>query len=307
MRQIIGIGETVYDIIFQNGQPRAAVPGGSSFNSCISLGRIGYAPVFISETGDDTIGRTILSFMRENGVSTSKVSVVTESKSPLSLAFLNENNDAEYLFYKDHDGDRFEFDYPEINKDDIVFFGSYYSINPVIRPKFAAFLDYARHRGALLYYDVNFRSSHADEKMKLMANILENFEYADIVRGSADDFEILFGERDADKLFRNQVSFYCPRFICTSGAGNVELRTRSISKSYATQQVPTVSTIGAGDSFNAGIIHSLMQNNICAESLDQLLEQQWDPLIAMGQSFAMNVCQSVYNYIDADFAKSLSK
>lgn len=51
MRKIIGIGETIMDIIFQNGQPTAAVPGGSVFNSVISLGRLGMSTTFISETG----------------------------------------------------------------------------------------------------------------------------------------------------------------------------------------------------------------------------------------------------------------
>ena len=38
MRKVIGIGETVLDIIFKNGQPIGAVPGGSVFNGVISLG-----------------------------------------------------------------------------------------------------------------------------------------------------------------------------------------------------------------------------------------------------------------------------
>ena len=38
-RMIAGIGETVLDILFRNGQPQAAVPGGSVFNAMVSLGR----------------------------------------------------------------------------------------------------------------------------------------------------------------------------------------------------------------------------------------------------------------------------
>ena len=33
MRRIIGVGETVLDIIFRNDQPVKAVPGGSAFNA----------------------------------------------------------------------------------------------------------------------------------------------------------------------------------------------------------------------------------------------------------------------------------
>ena len=41
MKRVLGIGETVLDILFKNDQPMKAVPGGSTFNSIVSLGRAG--------------------------------------------------------------------------------------------------------------------------------------------------------------------------------------------------------------------------------------------------------------------------
>mgnify|MGYP001775773148 CR=1 FL=1 len=35
MRKVIGIGETILDILFHDGQPQAAVPGGSVYNAVI--------------------------------------------------------------------------------------------------------------------------------------------------------------------------------------------------------------------------------------------------------------------------------
>ena len=132
MRKVIGIGETVLDIIFKDNQPIGAVPGGSTYNAMISLGRAGVPAQFISETGNDRVGQMIISFLEENGVSAEYINVFPDSKSPLSLAFLNEQNDAEYLFYKDHPHDQLDFVMPDVEKDDIVMFGSYYAINPVI-------------------------------------------------------------------------------------------------------------------------------------------------------------------------------
>ena len=63
MRKVIGIGETVLDIIFKNEQPIGAVPGGSVFNGLISLGRSGINTTFISETGNDRVGRNIIQFL----------------------------------------------------------------------------------------------------------------------------------------------------------------------------------------------------------------------------------------------------
>ncbi len=135
MRKVIGIGETVLDIIFKNGQPIGAYPGGSTFNAIVSLGRSGVSTKFISETGHDRVGEYIINFLKENGVDPSNVNIFPESKSPISLAFLNDNNDAEYIFYKDHPHDQLDFVYPDIQPDDIVVFGSYYAVNPVIRPQ----------------------------------------------------------------------------------------------------------------------------------------------------------------------------
>ena len=64
MRKVIGIGETVLDIIFKNEQPIGAVPGGSVFNGIISLGRAGVNASFISEAGNDRVVGTSYSFSK---------------------------------------------------------------------------------------------------------------------------------------------------------------------------------------------------------------------------------------------------
>ena len=312
MRKVFGIGETVLDIIFKGDQPIGAVPGGSVFNSIISLGRCGVHASFISETGNDRVGRRITSFLEANGVDASCVYVYPDSKSPISLAFLNERNDAEYLFYKDHPSDRIEFVTPEVSKDDIVLFGSYYAVNPVIRPQVHGFLEHARSRGAILYYDVNYRASHKNEVVKLTSNILENLEMADVVRGSTEDFDVMFHKTDADAIYRSQIAFYTRKFILTQGAQPVELRAEGdFRKQYPVAPLPVrgggdgspVSTIGAGDNFNAGFVYGLLRHNITRNDIDRgLTEQQWDGLISSAQQFSANVCQSLDNYVSEAFA-----
>ena len=174
MRKVIGIGETVLDIIFKGGKPIEAVPGGSSFNALVSLGRSGVNASFISEAGNDRIGEYVIQFLRDNGVDADNVSIFSDSKSPLSLAFLDDNNNADYIFYKDHPHDQLEFATPDIQPNDIVLFGSFFALNPVVRPQVAGFLEYAKEHGAILYYDVNFRASHQNDIMKITPNLIEN-------------------------------------------------------------------------------------------------------------------------------------
>ena len=170
MRRVIGIGETILDILFKDNQPKVAVPGGSVFNGIISLGRAGANVTFISEVGGDKVGNIILDFMKENGVGTDNVVVYPDRRSPVSLAFLNEKNDAEYIFYKDYPNLRLDVEMPEVTGDDIIMFGSFYAITPQLRDKVKELLDKARKVGAIIYYDVNFRKTHAHEAIKLRYN-----------------------------------------------------------------------------------------------------------------------------------------
>ena len=308
MRKVIGIGETTLDIIFKDGQPISAVPGGSAFNAIISLGRAGVNTTFIAETGNDRVGRRIIDFLKENGVNADYVNVFPDSKSPISLAFLDEENNADYLFYKDHPHDRLEFVYPEVNANDIIVFGSFFSVNPVVRPQVADFLEYAHKRGAILYYDLNYRASHKDEIMKITPNLIENLEYADVVRGSRDDFSILYRMPEAQHVYTAEISFYCKKFICTDGANPIEVRAENgFSKAY---DVPkndhVVSTIGAGDNFNAGFIYGFIHNGITKDDiLRGLSEAQWDQCIACGQLFSAESCKDIYNYISKEYGERL--
>lgn len=309
MRKVIGIGETVLDIIFRDEKPISALPGGSTFNAIISLGRSGVKASMISETGNDRIGQNIIKFMESNGIDASYVNVYSESKSPLSLAFLNDHNDADYIFYKDHPHDRIDYVYPEVNADDIVLFGSFFALNPVIRPQVYAFLDYARQRGAILYYDVNFRASHKNEVMKVTPNLLDNLEMADIVRGSSEDFEILFRQHDADTVYRSQIAFYTKKFIYTRSADPVEVRgDGGFSKQYPVLPTETVSTIGAGDNFNAGFIYGLIKNGITRQHIDQgLTESQWDALVSSALDFSAECCRDIYNYVSEEYGEKMRK
>lgn len=307
MRKVIGIGETVLDIIFKDDEPVSAVPGGSVFNALISLGRAGVKAALISETGNDHIGKKIIRFMESNGIDSSNVNVYAESKSPLSLAFLNEKNDAEYIFYKDHPHDQLDFIYPDIQPDDIVMFGSFYAINPVIRPQVAGLLEYAKNHGAILYYDVNFRASHRSEVMKITPNLLDNLEFADVVRGSNEDFSILFNRNDADSVYRTDISFYCHNFIYTQGSEPVEVRAeRGVNCQYPVGNTQTVSTIGAGDNFNAGFVYGLIKYGITKDDIQRgLTREQWDKLVECALMFSCECCKNINNYISKEFGEKL--
>lgn len=307
MRKVIGIGETVLDIIFKDNQPVGAVPGGSVFNAMVSLGRCGVDATMLTETGNDRIGDNVIQFLHDNGVYADYVQRFSHGQSPVSLAFLDEENNAQYMAYKDSMVEWQDMNIPEIHADDIVLIGSYHALDPVVRPILTALLDKARDVGAIIYYDINFRPSHSTDVMKVTPNLLDNLEYADIVRGSREDFEVLFRKNNPTVIYKSEISFYCQHFICTQGTDpTVVMDGKDTTIEYPVERINTVSTIGAGDNFNAGFIYSLLHQGITRNQLEQgLTRQQWDSLIGVALEFAADSCKTIYNYVSANFGKSM--
>lgn len=307
MKRIIGIGETILDILFKESQPVKAVPGGSVFNSIVSLGRMGCNVALVSEVGSDRVGNMVVDFLAANGVDTSSVYRFRDAKSPVSLAFLDENNDAEYMFYKESADDHLQIEFPQIEPGDIVLYGSYFVLNKQLRPKVKAFLEYARSRGAILYYDVNFRKNHEAERLKIAEALIENLEYADIVRGSIDDFKVLYGNDDAARIYNGNIKFYCPDFICTHAGDGVKLFTRGYAAEYDVPAVEVVSSVGAGDNFNAGVVYGLLKAGVAREDIPALTKEQWDRIIRCGLDFSAHACTLVDNYVEQEWADNYKR
>lgn len=304
MRKVIGIGETLLDVVFQNGQPISAIPGGSVFNGLVSLARADIPVIFISEIGNDHIGKIIRSYMHENNIPTDYIDSFPDGKSPVSMAFLDEENNAEFLIYKDYPKERLEVAFPPIEQDDIFILSSYYALNPALRERVVELLEYAKDRKALIYYDLNFRKPHAHEAIKLVPTFIENFEFADIIRGSTEDFNNLYSKSDPDAIFQNHMRFYNKKLIITQGVENVLLYNGTERLELPTTETETISTIGAGDNFNAGVIWGLIKNDIRKDDLDKLTPEAWSAIIQNGIDFATEACQTIHNSVSEEFAKS---
>ncbi len=296
MRKIYGLGETVFDIIFKNGQPLSAKAGGSVLNALVSLARMGHHVNFISEVGTDKVGDTILNFLISNKINTSEVKRYQNGQSAVAMAFLNEHNDAEYDFYKNYPEERLTGELPDFKPNDIFLFASFFAVDPSIRQQTYRIIKHARKCGCIIVYDPNFRNKHAAILKQHSSYFEENIAFADIVRGSNEDFMNIFSTPTAEETYLH-IKNKCHSLVYTANADGVMLQTAKIKKHFSVPQIKPLSTIGAGDNFNAGIMHALMNQGISREQLPQLTEKSWHSIIASGIKFSSEVCMTMENYI----------
>ena len=127
----------------------------------------------------------------------------------------------------------------------------------------------------------------------VLPNIEENMRFASIVRGSMEDFEYLFGLQDADAIYE-RVGQYCKTLILTDGARSIRVYTSDGCETYPVAQIETVSTVGAGDNFNAGYIYAKLRG----------INDQ-SSRIAMAQRWSQDVCRQIGNNISDELVKQL--
>ncbi len=301
MSRIYTLGETLLDVIFEKEQPRTARPGGAMLNSSVSLGRL-HAPVFlISEYGADKVGDLIHGFLEQNSIGTEYITRFTDGNTALAMAFLDEDRNAEYTFYKAYPPERLTNTPGKFGPGDYLLFGSIYAISPDIRQPVLRILKRADEGGSLRIYDPNFRKAHLEKLADLRPLILRNMQNADVIRGSDEDFRHIFHAESPEEAYR-QVRQYCKVLIYTQSTEGVTVFTPDMQERFPVRKLDPLSTIGAGDNFNAGIVFSLFRMGIRKQSIAKLGRNDWEKIVGNGVAFASDVCMSYENYISGQFA-----
>ncbi len=300
-RQVWGIGEIVYDIVFKNNKPIESKPGGAILNSLISLSRLNINTSLISDSVNDEIGKIIKTFLIENNVDVNFINWYKNGKSRLALAFLNENNDANYQFYKIQSNESLKINYPITNNNDIILFGSYYGIKPEIISDLQIFIKKSVIKGNIIIYDPNFRKSHLSMLEVVKPFIYENFILADVVKGSNEDFYHIFGLSDPTEIYNKFCSVGGKILILTYAEKGVWFFHPKFQFHFKVPKINPVSTIGAGDSFSSGIIYGLLNYKIEKKDIFNIKQNNWEQIIKIASNFSTAVCLSYENYVPIDF------
>ncbi len=276
-------------------------------NTAISLGRLGVQVYMVTDFGEDRVGALLEAMLKKNNVSTEFIRKNKNYHSALALAFLDESNEAAYQFYKDYPGKRLEDVEIDFTNEDIILFGSFFAINESVRNSVTRLISAASDADSLIIYDPNFRTPHLHELDRVRPLIIENMHFADIIRGSDSDFELIFDAKNLDQAYNEIQKAGCSHLIYTSNRNGAYVKTPDVNIQVNAMKIEPVSTIGAGDNFNAGIIWTLLQEGLNKGEMKKLSSSFWKKAIKNGVAFASDVCLQYDNYISESFAEKIRK
>lgn len=221
MKKIICIGELALNMVLDStGQPLASLPGSRVANAAVMLGRAGLPVLMASEAAADPVGNLVVKSLTDAGVDVSAVDRFTEGHSPLNVFVESADRAGQVAItrYDNYPPECFDIVWPRINEDDVVLYGGFYVLDSRMRARMQKFLEYAAERKAIMVYLPGFLPQLAPRITRVMPQILENLEIAQIVVARTADLRLIFGAADSHDGYRNHIDFYCRSLVAVDTA-----------------------------------------------------------------------------------------
>ena len=230
--------------------------GGSVFNTAVALGRLGAPARFFSGLSSDLFGDRLRDVLDAAGVDHSPA---LTSDRPTTLAFVRlRDGQATYTFFDENSAMRMlgPDDMPGPDAADVLFLGC---ISLAAEPCGAAYegLMLAAAPDHVTMVDTNIRPGFAGDEAVYRDRLLRMTAAADIVKASDEDLRWLEGDGDLSDLARGVLDRGA-RIVCvTEGARGVTAYRADGAVHVPAAPAEVVDTVGAGDTFNAGLLAGL--------------------------------------------------
>ncbi len=288
---IICCGEALIDMLprrsTQDEPAFAPYSGGAVFNTAIALGRLGVPVEFFSGLSSDLFGEQLRASLAESGVGTRYAHI---SPRPTTLAFVHlVDGHASYVFYDEGTAGRMlsARDLPAIGSDaSAMLFGA---ISLIPEPCGSAYEELMRREapGRVMMLDPNIRPAFIPDRERHLARIQRMIALSDILKLSDEDLAWLAGSSPVEDLVSRWLDAGPKLIVLTRGGKAAVGYMKSGSVEVTPERVTVVDTVGAGDTFNAGILASLHdQGALTKSAIASLSEQQLRAALKLGADAA---------------------
>ncbi len=251
---ILSVGEILVDMIGAEKDGTFCYErkaGGAPFNVACAAAKFGAKSGFVGCVGDDTVGKFLEKFVKEQNLACAYVKKDDTVNTTLAFVELDKNGERSFCFYRKNTAD---YRLPEIPEDifaqsGIVHIGSLMLSESQGEQYALRLADKAKAAGKLVSFDVNFRDDIFRDTQAAVTVYKKLIEKADIVKFSEDETEIFTSE---------YVKSLTDKLVCVSlGANGSEWRYQGKSANVGSICVKPVDTTGAGDAFYAGVLSQL--------------------------------------------------
>lgn len=249
-------GEALTDIVVRTDGATTEYPGGSPMNVAVALGRLGHDSRLLTRIGSDGRGAAIREHVERSHVRLTPGSI-DERPTSTAAAHIQADGSAQYEFDLVWDVD------PQ-GLPDAVDAVHTSSIAAVLAPGAATIAEVVDRYAptATISYDPNARPALMGDAATARGIIEGIIARAHVVKSSDEDVAWLYGTDDVEDVVASWRELGPTITALTRGgdgdvgfgpAGRVEI---------ASNPVTVADTVGAGDTFSAGILHALAEREL---------------------------------------------
>ena len=260
---VLVIGEALIDIVehAERGHAEEHV-GGSPANVALALGRLGNPVRLLTALGRDARGERIERHLTDSGVVVDRRSWVLDRTSTARATI--------------HDGAAtYDFDItwpldvnPEPITERVVHVGS---IAAFLLPGADAVYRLVEHVAgdAIVSFDPNIRPALSGNRRSAIARVESLVEKSDIVKLSDEDAAWLYPEWPLDAVAEHLLECGARLVAITTGATGAQLASQRARVQVPAPTVKVRDTVGAGDTFSAGLIDAALRDLSLLSTLDE--------------------------------------
>jgi fructokinase len=238
--------------------------GGAVFNTALALGRLGLDTGFFTGLSSDMFGDILRDALTASGVDHSRC-VTLDLHTTLAFVRLL-NGQASYAFFDENTAGRMitEAHLPELGDEvDALHFGA---ISLIPDPCGATYESLMRreHGSRVISLDPNIRPGFIPDPAKHRARIDRMIAMSDIIKMSDEDLD-WFGHSDMETAASSWLGQGPGLVVFTRGANGAIGFTGQHTVEVGGVSVTVADTVGAGDTFNAGILASLKRDGLLSK------------------------------------------
>jgi fructokinase len=277
--QIALAGEALIDFTGTGPLAFQGHEGGGVFNSAIACARLGRPTAFITQLSTDLFGEQLLRTLQGNGIDTRHV---TRCPAPSTLAFVERSaHTNRYAFYRQATADTLwaPAQLPELPAScRVLLFGSISLLQEPAAGRITDLVEASAGR-RIVVLDPNMRASLLDDPAAYHQRFVRWLRSTDLLKLSDEDAVLLAPGQSPEAAVAGwlQGEGGPGVVVLTRGAAGASLYRRGRpALSVTAPSVPVVDTIGAGDTFSAGLVVALLDQGVTdAAQLTALDDAAW--------------------------------